>query len=115
MADLGKDKESKTKNPFEASEEQIKTWKSKYKRVQEFTYVEGEVEYKCYLRNPTLNDIGLATTNSKKNPALFGKTIINSCWLDGDKEIKENDDAILSMSNELDDLIHVGKTVVKTL
>jgi hypothetical protein len=100
----------------EVSAEQIAGWKKKYKRIKQFTYTNSEgKELICYLRNPTMNDVGLATTNARKNPANFGKTIITTCWLAGDDEIKENDDALFSISEELDSLIKDGQTVVKNL
>lgn len=96
--------------------EQIAEWKKKYKRVQEFTYTDSEgVEYKCWLRNPNLKELGLATTNGKKNPLNFSTTIIMSCWLAGDEEIKDNEDALLCIADELESLIKSGSTAVKTL
>jgi hypothetical protein len=96
--------------------EQIAEWKNKYKRVQEFTYTdENGKEFKAWIRKPNFTELGLATTNAKKNPMNFSKTIIQTCWLAGDEEIKENEDALLSISDELENLIKAGHTSVKIL
>jgi hypothetical protein len=109
------DKPKELRKAYQATDEQIKLWKQQWKRVYEFTYTEGEQTFRCYLRNPTLQEIGLATKNASKNPTMFGKTIIHSCWLAGDEDIKEHDDAILSISREIDSLVNAGQTEVKSL
>lgn len=103
-------------NPKYPTAEQITEWKNKYKRVQEFTYTdENGKEFKAWIRKPNFTELGLATNNAKKNPMNFSKTIIHTCWLAGDEEIKDNEDALISISEELENLIKAGHTTVKIL
>lgn len=96
---------------FEATEAQIKEWKSKYGDVFE-VLVEDK---KCYLRKPDRKILGLATSVGQKNPMKFNEIILHNCWLAGDEEIKTDDDYFLGVGAKLETLIQIKEAEIKKL
>jgi hypothetical protein len=96
---------------FTANKEQIENWKGKYGdvfRVQ----VDDKV---CYLKKPSRKALGYASMAGKENPLKFNEVLLNDCWLDGDADIKTNDDLFLSVSSRLAELIEVKEAELEKL
>lgn len=92
-------------------ENKIKEWKAKYRDVFEIS-VEGKT---CYLRKPDRKVLGFAAKASEKNPLAFNEVILKNCWLDGDEEIRTNDDYYLAVSGKLSEIIEIKEAEIKKL
>jgi hypothetical protein len=96
---------------FNASKEQVENWKGKHGDV-----FRVQVEDKsCYLKKPSRKALGYASMAGKENPLKFNEVLLNDCWLDGDAEIKTNDDLFLSVSSKLAELIEVKEAELEKL
>jgi len=96
---------------FTAKQEQIDEWKKKHKEVFRVT-VEDKA---CYLKKPSRKALGYASMAGKDNPLKFNEVILNDCWLDGDEEIKTDDDLFLSVSPKLSEIIEVKSAELEKL
>jgi hypothetical protein len=95
----------------QATKEQIQEWKTKHGYV--FCI---EVDGKgCYLRVPTRAELGFAAESAKTNPLNFNEVILRECWLDGDEEIKTDDNLFLSVSGKLSEMIEIKEAQIKKL
>lgn len=96
---------------MEATKEQIEEWKKKYGDVY---MVELEGGKRCYLHRPDRKTLGYASSVGTKNPIKFNEIMLNGCWIDGDEEIKTDDQLFLSASAQIAELIEVQEaTLVK--
>lgn len=94
---------------YKADKEQIAQWKSKHQKVYHLV-AKGK---SAYIREPDFNDIDYATSISVNSPLSFPKEIINQCWLDGDKELKEDVKYIMGVSAQIDQIVKVVEVEVK--
>lgn len=92
-------------------EAKIKDWKKKYGEIFEIT-VEDK---KAYLRKPDRKILAFAMTKIQTDPLGFAEVLLNNCWLDGDEELKTNDDYFLAISSQLDKLVEVKTAEIKKL
>lgn len=95
------------------TEQQIQEWKDKHKAVYAIT-----VDDKTgYVRKPTRKDLSFAMTASSggKDPIKMNEALLNSCWLGGDEEIKNDDDYFLGASEQLGKLLEVKEAELKKL
>lgn len=100
---------------FEYTTEQLEGWKSKYGADGVF---EVTVEDKrAILRKPTRKDLSYATAGSGQgtDAMKFSEVLMNQCWVDGDREILENDDYFLGAVPVLQALSEVKKAEIKKL
>jgi hypothetical protein len=86
---------------YKATEEQISEWKEKYGDVFGITVEEKA----CYLKKPNRKILGYAMVAGKDNPVKFNEALLRDCWLDGDGEIKTNDDLFFAASSILGEII----------
>lgn len=96
-----------------ATEEQIKEWKDKHIFVYRLRNVEHDVI--CYLRKPTRQELSYATTAGTSDPLKFNDSILSSCWLGGDEEIKTNDTYFLGICPQLDEICSFVKFELEKL
>lgn len=96
---------------MKATKEQIQAWKQQYKQIYEIT-IDG---YTAYLKKPGRQEIGYAATIGANNPMAFNEAILNTCWLDGDEEIKTNDDLFLAACGKISEIIEVKIAELKKL
>lgn len=94
-----------------ATETQIKEWKEKHKDI----YLVTVDDKGCYLRKPTRKEISYATMMGKSDPLKFSEAILNSCWLDGDDEIKTDDELFMGVAGQLAELVKVKEAEIKKL
>lgn len=95
----------------EVTQEQINAWKGKYGDI---FLVEVE-DKKAYLKTPGRNELSYAATVGAKDPMKFNEAILNSCWLDGDEEIRTVDRLFLGVSAQLDTIIQTAEATIKKL
>ena len=82
---------------------------------------ELEIEgYKCTLRKidrATLKVVyaKMLKANGEMNLLDSGEIILNTCWLDGDKEIKDNDDLWVAACLKCVELIEQKEATIKKL
>lgn len=93
------------------TKEQIVEWKKKHGSIF-LLEVEGS---KVYLKKPGRKELSLATTMSEGDPIAFNESIINSCWLAGDEDVKTDDSKFLAISSKLETIIEVAEASVKKL
>jgi hypothetical protein len=115
----GTDEESTVsvnRTPFTASPEQIAAWKQKHKEIFELeVFDKKENIFRVYLKKPDRAVVGAATKFGSSDPIKFNDTLFNSCWLDGDSEIKTDDDLYLSASARFADVVEIRETSLKKL
>lgn len=96
---------------MEFTKEQISALKQKHGEIFKIK-VDGKC---CLLRKPNRKELGYASVAGKENPLKFNEVILNSCWLDGDEEIKTNDTLFLSASAKIADIIEVKEAELEKL
>ena len=72
-------------------------------------------EFVCYLRKPTRKELSYAAVAGKTDPLKYNETILKSCWLGGDEEIRTDDDLFLSAGAVLGDIIETKAAELKKL
>lgn len=100
---------------FEYTKEQLEGWKRKYGENNIF---EVTVEdKKAVLRKPTRKDLSFATAGSGQgtDAMKFSEVLMRQCWVDGDREILEDDDYFLGAVPVLQALAEVKKAEIKKL
>lgn len=61
----------------------------------------------AYLKKSSRKTLSYATATAGKDPMKFNEIMLNSCWIDGDEEIKTDDSLFLAASSKLAELIEV--------
>ena len=96
---------------MEFKNEQIESWKKQHGKDAIFLIV---VEDKsCAIRKPTRQEFSFVS--GIKDPIQLSETLFKQLWLDGDKEILEDDDYFLAISSKLDQVIKFKEAEVKKL
>lgn len=88
--------------PKTITQEQIDRWKAQYGDVYKITVEDKE----GYLRKPDRKILAYVGSIGQ-NPIKAAETMLNSCWLGGDEEIKANDACFLGASQKLGALIEI--------
>lgn len=86
----------------EITEEQIAQWKKKHGDVFKIT-VGGK---EAYLHKPDRKTLGYAS-QYKDNPIRMAEAILQNCWIDGDQEIKTDDELFLGACQKLGALVQI--------
>lgn len=83
---------------MKVSEKQIKEWKEQYGSIFQF-----DVDDKtCFLREPKMKDFKRAFSAMQDDSEIaFGEAMLGALWIDGDNEIKTNDDYFLPARKDL--------------
>ena len=93
----------------EATPEQIAEWKKKYGEV--FALIsDGMIGY---LRKPTRPELGYAMSHANVNPLMMTETIIQSCWLGGCDNLRDDDKYFLGLNTQINDIIEIAEVEVK--
>lgn len=98
-------------------EAKIKQWKNQYGEVHQVDVPlddEGNSAV-AYFRKPDLNMISAASKFIKTDPIKSSVILFNSCWLDGDAIIKDNDEAKMSACQQIGQLFRVRTATIKKL
>lgn len=93
------------------TKEQITLWKKKYGVVFQLD-VDGKT---AYLRKPDRKTLSYASTVGQSDPLKFNEVLLKGCWIDGDEEIRTDDDLFLAASGKLGELIQVKEAELKKL
>ncbi|MEM6734480.1 MAG: hypothetical protein AAF620_00280 [Bacteroidota bacterium] len=99
----------------EAEKIKKKHRQSKVYLIEVFGDEEDEKEvYRAWIRKPNLQEFSAFTSMAAKSEVIpGGKVIINSCFLEGDEEIKNDDDIFLGAVNQLEELLKVRSATIK--
>lgn len=96
-----------------ATQEQINEWKAQH--VYVYALKSANADKICYLRKPTRQELSYATTAGQQDPLNFNASILKSCWLGGDDEIKTNDSLFLGVCPQLDEICAFEKFELEKL
>lgn len=91
------------------TEEQIQQYKDKYKQVYEITVEDKS----CLVRKPNRKDLSYVST--QKDPIRMSETMLNQIWLEGDEEIRTDDELFLAVIKKIDEISEVKEAEVKKL
>lgn len=95
---------------MEITQEKIEGWKKQHGDIYLI-----EVEDKaCVVRKPGRKDLSFAML-LKDDPIKFNETLLNNLWVDGDEELKTNDDYFLAVSSQLGELLQIKEATLKKL
>lgn len=91
----------------------IESWKNQYGDVIQYT-VEDKV---AYFRKPTRQEISYASvaSNQMKDVIKYSETLMNSCFVGGDREILEKDEYFIGAMAVIEALAEVKTGEVKKL
>ncbi len=78
------------------TEEQVKAWKAKYRKVFRVDIVDGEDTHIGYFKRPDFATIKAVTKITKTDEVEAGKVMFTNCWLGGSDELET--DAVLFMA-----------------
>lgn len=92
------------------TKEQIAGWKKKHGEVFQIT-VDGK---SCVLRRPTRRDLSYVST-IKEDKLQVLETLLNQLWVDGDKEIKEDDQLFFAVAQKMETILEVKEAEIKKL
>jgi hypothetical protein len=99
------------KKTFEATTEQIDLWKKQHGEVFRLE-VEGHV---AYLKKPSRKVMSMALSTGKNDPIKFGEIILNNCWIEGDRQIIDEDKLFFGAMGQLDQMIEFAGAELKKL
>lgn len=91
------------------TKEQVAEWKAKHGDIFEIK-VDGK---SCILHKPTRQNLSYASV--VKDPIKMSETLLKQLWVDGDKEILEQDDLFMAVVNKMEEVIKVKEAEVKKL
>lgn len=93
--------------------EVIENWKKENPRGVWEINIEDKIGY---VRKPTREEMKYAMTLATKNDPLgMVEEILNSCWLGGDLELKDDDDFFYGAAMQLQELIEIKTGQLKKL
>lgn len=100
---------------FEYTKEQLQAWKEKYGNEKVFELVVDDK--KAVLHKPTRKDLSFASAGSEqgKDGIKFNEVLLKQCWIDGDKEIMDDDDYFLGAVPVLQAIGEVKEAEIKKL
>ncbi len=98
---------------FSYTEEQMAAWKKKHGTVYEVKVDDK----KAILKKPTRQDLSYATAGSGqgKDGMKFAELLLKQCWIDGDREILEDDEYFLSALPVLESITELKQAEIKKL
>ncbi len=94
---------------MQVTQEQIQEWKEKFGGVYELP-----IENKsAFLKEPKMQDFKRAFTAMQKGGDIaFGEEMINALWIEGDEEIRKNDEYFLPARKELVDFFNYPDALI---
>lgn len=87
----------------------VEEWKKQHSEIYQIT-TGGK---SCIVRKPVRKDISYVSV--VKDPIKMQEALLNQLWLDGDEEIKTDDDLFLAACSQLEDLLRVKEAEIKKL
>jgi hypothetical protein len=95
----------------EVTQAKINEWKKKYGDIFHYK-VDGK---ECYLRNPDRKTLSAAATVGRNDPLRYNEILLQNCWIEGDEEIKTDDQYFLGISSKLAEIVEVKEGTLKKL
>lgn len=95
---------------MQITQEKIDGWKAQHGDIY-LIEVDGK---QCVVRKPGRKDLSFAML-LKDDPIKFNETLLNNLWVDGDEELKTNDDYFLAVSSQLGELLQIKEATLKKL
>lgn len=95
---------------MELSEKKTAELKAKHPEGLFLITVDGKG---CVLRKPSRKDLSYVSV--VKDPIKMTETLVNQLWVDGDEEMRTDDDLFMAMSNKMDEILKVKEAEVKKL
>lgn len=93
------------------SDEQIANWKKQHLEVFAVTS-EDKIGY---LRKPRRAEMGLAMSHAAANPLKMTETIVQSCWLGGCTDLRDDDKYFYGLNIQIQQIIEMAEVEVKKL
>ncbi|MBQ3804894.1 MAG: hypothetical protein II844_03680 [Prevotella sp.] len=90
-------------------QKKIDEWKAKHGDLYQIS-VEGK---SCLLRRPTRKDISYASV--VRDPMQLSETMLKQLWLDGDREILEQDDLFLAVVAKMEEVMKIKEAEIKKI
>ena len=95
---------------MQATQEQIQEWKEKFGGVYELPIEDKS----AFLKEPKMQDFKRAFTAMQKGGDIaFGEEMINALWIEGDEEIRKDDEYFLPARKELVDFFNYPDASIK--
>ena len=67
----------------------------------------------CIVRKPNRKDLSYVSV--VKDPIKMSETLLKQLWIEGDKEIQEQDDLFLAVITKMEEVIKVKESQIKKL
>ena len=94
---------------MEFTKEKIKELKVKHCEI----YMIETQGKSCIIRKPNRRDLSYVSV--EKDPIKMQTALLNQLWIEGDEEIKTNDDYFFAACNTLDVVLKVKEAEIKKL
>lgn len=94
---------------MELTKEQIAELKKKHGDIYKISVDDKS----CIVRRPNRKDLSYVSV--VKDPIKMSETLLKQLWVDGDKEIQENDDLFLAVIPKMEEVIKVKESQIKKL
>lgn len=94
---------------MEFTKEQIAELKKKHGDIYKISVDDKS----CIVRRPNRKDLSYVSV--VKDPIKMSETLLKQLWVDGDKEIQENDDLFLAVIPKMEEVIKVKESQIKKL
>lgn len=91
------------------TKEQIETLKAKHGDI----FLIETQDKSCIIRKPNRRDLSYVSV--EKDPIKMQTALLNQLWVEGDEEIKTNDDYFFAVCNTLDEVLKVKEAEIKKL
>lgn len=91
------------------TKELVAEWKRKYGDIFEISVEDKN----CILRRPNRKDLSYVSV--VKNPIQMSETLLKQLWVDGDKEILEDDSLFLAVIPKMEEVIKIKESAIKKL
>lgn len=91
------------------TKEQVAEWKRKHGDIFELSVEDKS----CIVRRPNRKDLSYVSV--VKNPIQMSETLLKQLWVDGDKEILEDDSLFLAVIPKMEEIIKIKESAIKKL
>lgn len=91
------------------TKEQVAEWKRKHGDIFELSVEDKS----CIVRRPNRKDLSYVSV--VKNPIQMSETLLRQLWVDGDKEILEDDSLFLAVIPKMEEVIKIKESAIKKL
>jgi hypothetical protein len=95
------------------SEETIKMWEGKYRKVKKIEINDDGEIFTGWFRRPDMETISIVSKLSKTDEIRAANALFDNCWLGGDELIKEDAMLKLAATAELNKIMEGIKAELK--